>query len=483
MTPPNDTDREPAATGGFGAREWLPWMLAAVVAAVFCVLYPHLLTDGDSCVYAALGRSMARGTWQDWVAPQWSFHGAKACFHEHPPGAFWGTALVDLLGVDAARAALVANALWALVAASGVVALTRRLTMRTEGVGVHVAQIAGGVFLLHLTPLRYVQRAGIDFPFAACSVWAITAALRLRESPRWALLLAAGLAGAFMTRGAFAGAPAVVVGYLLFEPSLRPPLRPPLGRTVVGVLGAVSLLAAFDRLHAAATGHGFWLAYIERQVLPSFGAGGSRHAKADFSAGYYLSRTVLYSLPWSILPVARAVQAARGRRPLGLPAAWRLAAVWFAFAVLGPALTSRPSSRYLFEAWVPAAVLFALSLPAGWGTRRAQAIAWCVPLLVPALAIGKSFLHVNDDEWRTAELLDAFRAARVVPARPVRGPFFPEDDGRKSLLWFHLDTDVYADLPAAPRDADLWVLAGTPPPPAAELVLTTPLGSLFRPRR
>lgn len=453
------------------ARTVLPWVLAALAAGAFCALFPYRLTDGDSCAYGALAREMAAGTWRAWAAPTWDFHGAAACFHEHPPGAFWASALLGRAGVRAEQSPLVANALWALLAAGGTAALARRL-----GCSPGAALVAGGVLLLHAAPLRFVQRAGLEFPLAACSVWAVVATLRLRDAAAWSAVLAASLAGAFLVRGALAATTVGVVLWTLLDPALRPPLA----RAALGVAGAALLLVAFDRAHAAATGHGFWAAYVERQVAPSFDAAGSRHARPDSVADYFAVRLLVYSLPWSLLPLARVVAWARGRGSLPNAAAWRIAAVWILLAAVGPALTSRPASRYLFQAWVPASVLFGLALTAAWPERWAPRLRWAVPLLVVVLAASKSVVAPRDDAWRTAEILSAHRDARTAPARPVVGPFLPEDDGRKSFVRFHLGTDVFAETPAAPRHADRWVPAGSDVPAGAAVLVETPLGRLVR---
>lgn len=397
-----------------------------------------------------------------------------SCFHEHPPGAFWATAVVGAVGVPDTRAPLVANALWTLLAVGGVVSLTRRLADDAA-----TALVAGAAFLLHAAMLRSVQRAALEVPYVACAAWSVAGALRLRDGRGWGIVVGAALAGAVLVRGAFAAVPATVVACLLLDVRLRPP---PL-RLAASVLGAAAAVLVFDRLHAAATGHGFWGAYLERQVVPSFAAEGNRHTQSDPTLGYYLGRAALLSLPWSVVPLAVLGARVRGRTPLRAPAAWRLAALWLALSVAGPCLTSRAASRYLFEAWVPASVLFALALPVGSLQSPARVLAVALPLLVPVLAAGKSLLRERDEPWEAAEILASARASRSDVPRPVRGPFFPGEDGRKSFLRFHLGVPVFADVPAAPRDADLWIPAGGTPPPDATPLVATPVGSLVRPAR
>ena len=97
-----------------------PAVVAFLLAAAWCALFPLPLTDGDSTLFAAIGSEMAEGGWQAWVAPHWAYQGKPELFYEHPPGAFWPMAVLELLGVPDDRASLVANVLCvAVIAACG----------------------------------------------------------------------------------------------------------------------------------------------------------------------------------------------------------------------------------------------------------------------------------------------------------------------------------------------------------------------------
>jgi 4-amino-4-deoxy-L-arabinose transferase-like glycosyltransferase len=439
----------------------LGWTAAAIATVALALLLPYRLTDGDSCLYAAMAHDIARGG--AWAAPTWDFHGVAAPFHEHPPGAFWLSALVERLGAPPANAALVANALWTFAAVAGVIALARLFVERST------AQFAGLAFLLHIAVLRYVQRASLEIPLAATAAWTLAAGLRLGRGRVWIAATAASLAGAFLVRGIFGAVPAALLVLALLDRDLRPP---PL-RLALAFAGAAAALVAFDRAHAAATGHGFWAAYVERQVAPSL-SGTSTHSVAGETWTYYVGRAVLYTLPWSLLPLVRFV---RGRRRVPAPAAWRLSIAWIALTVVGASLTSREGSRYLFQMYVATALLAALAL----GPSLRPDLAWIAStlvLLVPASTVLlKSSFHGRDEWWRTAELCATHRGDASLAGRTVRGLFQPEDDRLKSLLRFHLGLWVSSERPTDMTGLQ-WVPSAGADFPVGRVVVATPLGAL-----
>ncbi|TAH38271.1 MAG: hypothetical protein EYC70_06510 [Planctomycetota bacterium] len=439
------------------------WSAALAVAAtlLLCAWLPYRLTDGDSCLYAAMAHDMAHGGGA-WLAPQWSFGAGRACFHENPPGAFWLAGLFGALGGNDVAAALLANALalWLLVAA----------TWRLGGA------VAAGVLLLHLPVLHYTLRFGLEVPFAACFTGALAAA---RSGGRGAFLwtgLAAG--GALLTRGVFALALAPL---LLADAALSEQRRRRLRRAAAALAVAALLALLFDLGHAAATGHGFWSAYLHKQVLPSLEEGGTPHPNRGSTALYYGGRLLVYGLPW--LPLALVLlwrqwrQRRRGVQAGPLPRDLALAALWMALLTAGAMVARREGSRYLFAVWPASAWIAALALRPWWERRPArlrQRLAGAVLALVPILVLGKFLVTPRDAWWRSA---DALRAARPqLASGPIYGPFARHDDRRKQFLRYHAAQWAFP-APAAPP-AGAWVLRapGEPVPPDADVVTT----DLFR---
>ncbi len=440
---------------------WIGAGVAAVAAVVLAATLPFHLTDGDSCLYAAFGNEIVRGVAGAWVAPRWDDHGTWTCFHEHPPGAFWVSALVEFAGAPGTRAALVANALWQIAAASGVYAVARRFLTRPE------SAFAALVFLLHLPVLRYVQRAGLELPLAATATWSLAAALRLGRSRAWTLLFGVAMGGAFLVRGVFGFVPVLLAALLLVDRELRPP---PL-RLLGGFGLAAAMCLAFDHLHARATGHGFWAAYLDRQVLPSFAEGGTAHSGDERAGAYFLGRALLYTLPWALLPLVRIARSRRAREPLPHAPAWRLAAVWFVVTVIAAAAGTRAASRYLFVAYPASALLAALAV-APWPTgRAARAVVALALLAVPASIVVKSATKPHDAWWRTADALRTVRTERGPVGARVTGDDTRDAARLRSFLRFHLGPPT----PTSPR----WL----PSEPAAQaadaqVLATTPLGRL-----
>jgi len=443
-------------------RTALAWAASVVAALVLVLAVPYHLTDGDSCLYSALAHDMARGG--SWVASTWDFHGAPACFHEHPPGTFWVSAVIEWLGAPRERASLAANALWTFAALSGVFALARRfVTPRT-------ALAAGVVFLLHLEVLRYAQRAALEIPLAAAGSWAIAAGLRLDRSRWWSVVAAVALAAAFLVRGVLAAAPVAVLIYALLDR----PVRPPVLRLGAAFAGAALLLLAFDRAHAAATGHGFWIEYLRRQVVPSFEAGGTRHSVPGETWPYFVSRALAYSLPWSVLPVWRMVNRPP---PLPSPAAWRLALVWIVVTVAGVSLGSRPGSRYVLQMFAATALLAALAAPPDLSDRTARIVAVVALAFVPVQVLVKDLVHDRGPWWDTAAVLEERRGDARIAGRELLGPFLPEDDHMKSFLRFHLGTSV-SSAPVGEMRGLQWVPGAGADFPVGRVLAATPLGAV-----
>jgi hypothetical protein len=256
-------------------------------------------------------------------------------------------------------------------------------------------------------------------------------------------------------------------------------LRPPWTRLVVALLLATAALWLFDRVHVAQTGadaHGFWRAYLDRQVVPSLSEDGGSHTVKGPTALYYVSRFLLYTLPWSLVVLWRLV---RGPRPLPSPEAWRLAAAWIVAVLVGLSLGSREASRYVFQAFIATSLLTALALPREPKGDSAWAAFVLLVLALPAqIALKHGFLRGNDGWRATAEAAAAHRFASEGLAQPVvAGAFQPEDDRMKSLLRFHLDAWT-SSAPVTEMKGLQWVVKAGEDFPIGRVVFATPFGAL-----
>jgi 4-amino-4-deoxy-L-arabinose transferase-like glycosyltransferase len=439
------------------------WAAVVLVTVAIAAFWPFRLTDGDSCVYAAMAHDMAQGG--SWIAPTWDFHGAVGCFHDHAPGAFWLAAIVERLGAPWTTAALVANALWTFAAVAGVVALARLFVSKAT------ADFAGLAFLLHSVVMRYAQRAGLEIPFAATAAWTLAAGLRLGRSRWWIVATGAALAGAFLVRDVMAIVPAALLVYAAIDK----PLRPPIGRLVAASALAAAALFAFDRAHAAATGHGFWSAYVEREIFPSLEGGGSRHAVDRETWPYYVESIAIYSLPWSLFPVWRLW---RGPRPVPSPAAWRLAAAWIVFAFALASTSSREGSRYVSQVDVATALLAALAVGPELKPTPAWFASTFVMLVLPAVVLLKTTaFHDRGTWWDAARRLDELHGDPRLVGREIHGVFKTEDDRMKTFLRFH--TGAWVSSAPVPEMKGLqWIAGAGADFPAGRVIVATPLGAL-----
>lgn len=443
------------------------WMFAALVLALtVSAAFPAALLDGDSCMNASLSRDMARGDLDTVLAPRWAQGGKWTWYHEHALGSYQLASLCIRAGLPADRAPHVAHTLWMVLAAWGVLTLVG--TQRRDA----AMWIGAVALLLHLQPLKYVQRISIEFPLAATTVWSLVAVLRLREGWRWVFVGTLALAGAFLVRGIFgAVALALVTGAVLFRET-----RPPWPRLLGMLLLSGGLVFAFDRAHASVTGGGWWWWYFHRQIASSFVEGGTQHTVADRQFLYFAVRLVGYAMPFLLLVIWRL---ARGPRWQPGRAIWCLLLGGIALTWLGASITRRPASRYLFSAWPLLATLFALSLPPTLPARIKRAMPVLVLLLVPTLLIGKHVTRKDDDWARAARALATLRHAEDAPA-VVRGPFDPQDSRDKAFLRWHLDTRAIGGTPAGP---EWWIVRTEAEVPEAAVVRARlPFGVLLSPR-
>lgn len=427
---------------------------AAALTLLWCALFPYRLTDGDSCLYAAMAHEMAQDGGRAWLAPTWAFRGARACFHENPPGALWAAATLECLGLPDGQAPLVANAL-ALLALG---AAAWWLAGGRDGPG----PLALGILLLHVPVAHYAVRFGIELPFAACFTASVAAARSDRPlAPIWTGVAAAG---ALLTRGVFA----LALPPLLLADAWLAGSRRRLRRLAQGLLLALLLTLAFDWGHSRAAGHSFWSGYLHKQVLPSLEEGGTVHPNRGPTTLYYASRLALYTVPW--LPLAAVLLLRdRRRRDACTPL------VWIVLLTAGAIAARRQGSRYLFAVYPASAWLAALALRGWWdrcGARGRTALACCALALAPAVTLGKSLVTPRDAHWRAASALRSarpqLRAATTAAEPAIYGPFAPHDDRMKQFLRHHAGIWAF-DAPAgqAPPGALLWLPPDLPAPGGA----------------
>jgi len=457
--------------------------LAGLVTLFWCALFPFRLTDGDSCLYAAMAHEMARGGASDWVAPQWAFRGEAVDFHGGPPGAFWLPALLEKAGLPEGQAPLAANALWLLLL---LVSLGRLAGFRAPDGGPGAGWLAMGILLLHFPLFKYVVRADLEIPFAACAVASLAAA---RSRSRWGpLALGTALGGAILIRGIFAAGVLLVLaadGFLF-----RPHAERRTGRLLSGLALAVLLAAGFDLAHVLASGHSFWAAYLGSQVLPSLQPGGTPHPARGLPLLYYGGRFLLYAFPWWAVALAAWLQRRRTGMPPAAKADLRTGAAWVLIFLLGVSLAWRRGSRYLFAVWPATAWLAAGGLRKGWqrlSIPRRRALSLLAVALLPILTVGRSLATPRDAWWQAAEVLRAARKEGALHPEtairgPVFGPFAPYDDRAKQFLRHHLGVWAFRTPPGgAPPGGTLW---RTPDEaqglPKASILLRTPLFFLVR---
>ena len=424
-------------------------LLAALLTIAWLLVVPYRLTDGDSCLYAAMGHEIA--VEGNWAAPTWAHGGDRADFHENPPLVAWLPAVLERAGLGTGNAPVVANGLWLCLLAAAM----WKLAGGWRGAGA----LALGALLLHYPVAKYVVRASLELPFAACAVAAVAA----MRSARPSAFLLAGLCfgGAILSRGVFA---LLVPALWLVDArvGLGRPLRRPAGALVRGL----SLAVLFDLFHRQATGHGFWAAFWSEQLGPSL-AGTAPHANREPTWSYYGSRLLLYSQPWLIVVVVAGLRRWKRLRPDYL-----LGLAWVLIVFAGAVIAQRQASRYLFAAWPGVALMFGAA-GAGWWQRLTEdgqrRIGVGVLLLVPALTIGKTLLTERDDWWTAAGQLRERAGYGWGDGGPpaVYGPFSAHDDRAKQFLRHHLGVWAYAEAEAGAPPGSLrfrWDDAGAPAP-------------------
>jgi hypothetical protein len=208
--------------------------------------------------------------------------------------------------------------------------------------------------------------------------------------------------------------------------------------------------------------------------MPSLQPGGTKHSVEGETWDYYIKCMLLYTLPWSLLPI---VQFIRGPRRLWAPAGWRLAAVWIVLTVTGASLTSREASRYLFQIYVATSLLVALAIGREMKPALARIISILLLLTLPVQVLRKSAFHERDKRWAAVKVLESHRSDPVLAGRVIHGPFGPEQQTVKSLLRFHLGVPV-SSAPVTDMRGLQWIPPDNAGFPKDRVVVSTPLGTL-----
>jgi 4-amino-4-deoxy-L-arabinose transferase-like glycosyltransferase len=356
------------------------WALVLAVAWIALAALQYRTRDADSRLYSEISARMSEAPAAGWIAPEfppgWFMTGP---FREHPVGLFVPAAGLARLGYPPLQAAYAMNALYQVLT---IVVLQKLAAALVPGLE---ARALG--WLVQLLPIAFTFRVRANHEQAVllCLVAALYGTERARSRPRWALLVAAALAGLVLVKGVLAVfGPALCAVWLLARRftsvgvSARD--RAAWVSVAAGIAAMVVTGAVYEQLYRTATGEPFWSFYLSRQlgVAADASAGSGVLAKAH-NGVWYLGRVLWFPFPWSIA-LGIAAWKARGlwTRP-GPP--WRLegvdagvlaGAVFAASAtVLYVALFSlseRRADRYLFP------VYYAVGAAGGIAAVRASSV-------------------------------------------------------------------------------------------------------------
>lgn len=380
-----------------------------------CTWVSYALTDGDSALFAAIGRDMAVEGGERWWVTQWAFQGEVAWFVEHPPGAFWPNAVLQKLGFCETSAPLLANALWLWLLIAALWSLA--------------GPLAVSMLVLHYPMWKYGLRAGLEIPFTASVTLAFAA---WRSSHRFAwVILAVATAAAFFTRGVFGALIPLCLLLDLFRTSSK---APPWRKAVLAMTLAALFLLLFDFWQSRISGRSFWLAYLQKQVFPSLETGGTPHGNRGSTLLYYGGRLLLYSFPWWALALWGNL-----KKKASDPDAIRLACFWLLVLFLAVIVPRRQGSRYLFAAFPAVAWLAAMPWTGAWETRKPMywKVATLLALTAPLLMIlGKGILS-KQDAWQISAVQWRQFRHQNPGTEPIFGDFAPHDDRSKQFIRFH----------------------------------------------
>jgi hypothetical protein len=404
-------------------------VLAMALGSAWLLVATPILTDGDSCLYAAMSREIAETG--NWAAPTWAHKGGVEFFRENPPGALWLGALFQKFatGFNATSAPHLSTLWWLGLLTAAI----WRLAGGRRGSGA----LAVLALLLTLPVLKYSLRAGLEIPFAAC-VCAAVESLRARRR-RGAILGGLFFGGALLTRGIFG-----FLVPLLWIADARVGHRRPMRRVLsAGVLG-ITLAFAFDLFHQLqGDGTGFWASYLHDQVLSSL-QGTAPHPETGNTWSYYATRLGLYSLPWGILILWRLPNRLMRMRPEVPLCIW-----WIALVYVGAAIAHREGSRYLFAAWPAVALLFSAlwredfeARSKIWRTRLGSLVVLLIPCTLILGTLSQSIQ--KDSSWlqssRQLSERSSYGWANDTPPVLYSTDFSSHDDRLKQFIRWHLNT-------------------------------------------
>lgn len=359
-------------------RESLAWAAAFVVVVTIICTTRFTSDDADSELYAGLSARLSQEPIGQWVAPQWwgfwERIGVQGPFLEHPVGVFLVPAALARLGVPAEQSAYVAGVATNIVVVLLIALLVRDVTSRDDG--------RAAMALIQLMPVAFIfrMRANQEYPLLAALLITLIGIDRVRESWRWFVLVAIGLAAGLWIKGAFVIMLLLAAGvWTVINPTRRPgPLARPMIALAAGGAAIAGALWVYDLWHHAATGLPFWSRYWERQ-MGDVTVATPLNNLIEFAKhlGFYLSRIVWHPAPWSLVLAAflwRERAAARDWLSARGSTASRGLLFAVAYAVLlmlmmSPA--SRVAERYIFPATHAVAAAGAVIAWRSWPRIRA----------------------------------------------------------------------------------------------------------------
>ena len=319
---------------------------AAALFIIVCV-FPYEYRDSDSSCYSSLSQKLARRPYGEWCAPQWGGHGGnEGLFLEHPPGILWLPALFIQAGVKADRAALCANFVYLLSCLFLIFKLAERRGDSLLGWGA-----AWGVIL---TPafLQYLIRANQEPPLALAVLAGIYGLVRLRDSRWGGWLFAAALVLAVMIKGVSVAWLSLLAGMFWLLESRD---RKTVSWIAAGHLIALASAALFEAWFRGVAQQGFWSSYFAIQGGRSL-AGAFRPLHAAYNFAWYAARVLWFAAPWTFLLIYDGTASARKKRSFPRDGFVRVLLLSVAAVAVLFSLLDRKADRYVFPAYLLAAL-------------------------------------------------------------------------------------------------------------------------------
>ncbi len=383
-------ERRPSTgeVGGWRQGPWL-WLVVLPLAGVILSLSDFHSRSANSEFYSGLIGPLSERPIREWIAPKWGTsrysEPPDSYIRDHVVGHLIPAVLLARLGMPPRAALTLAQMVFQVLALYALVALAAPYFGR--------ATSSALLWGLQLTPIAIVFgiRANHEQQLLFFMVLALIGAVRTVHDLRWALLVAAGMNGALVTKGALALLVPVIVA-VPFLVTLRMARARRVWQCVVALVAALAsaLVTAwiYELAFRAATGLEFWAEYWRVQIV---GRSGSPWTEPAFAMhklrnlGYYLGRIFHYSLPWTLLACWIALRAwARRSGSSGAPAAPRektdTSGSLLVLAVLAGVLLylvvfsqfQRYGSRYIFPAiYLSGAMAVLVSVR---GSRRLAAL-------------------------------------------------------------------------------------------------------------